>query len=312
MKSIKNLTVLYENSKNDLKRILNSEYVEDLELLELIDTLTFNNSFAIKKDTTYDLNEIAKIFRFYEDLLKNSFQENKNRFEIEFKLYLLLIKVFTELCNTFVNDKNKIPDIDNFFQILKESKNMLKLTVPLDLKHLNILNNLIGEQLYYFSHIHYHDINAYPLEYTFEKYLLNLERMFHGFDLSLASDFGNKEFTNKEIELEILKNNASFLILTLIYKIYRYKTVDIFDNEKFKDIIIFYIDNFNSPINIDKFSIKSFEEVILRDFLSSTLYIKKITKHNLLEQKLVILELYTDEYKQLIDNIKKIDFQERQ
>ncbi|RXJ91784.1 hypothetical protein CRV01_01450 [Arcobacter sp. CECT 8983] len=305
MKSIKNLTKLYENSKKNLKLILNSNHIDAIKLVKLIDTLTFDNSFIIKKNTIYDLNEIAKIFRFYEELLKQSFQEDKNRFEIEFKLYLLLIKVFTELCNTFVNNKNKIPNIDNFFQILKESKNMLKLTVPLDSKHINILNNLIGEQLYYFSHIHYHDINEYPLDYTFEKYLLNLERMFHGFDLSLASNFGNKEFTNKEIELEILKNNASFLVLTLIHKIYKYKPLDSFDNDKFKNIVEFYINSFHKIKNIDNYTIAHIEEVILRDFSSSNIYINKITKHDLLEQKLVLLKLYTDEYKQLIDMIKK-------
>lgn len=310
MKSSENLTTLYEHSKANLKTILNSPIIDDIKLLELIDKLTFDNSFSIKNIDDYNLDEIAKVFRFYEELLKKSFNEDKERFELEFKLYTLLIKVFTELCNTFVNDKNKIPNIDNFFQILKESKNMLKLTIPLDVKHINILNNLIGEQLYYFSHIHYHDINAYPLDYTFEKYFLNLEKMFHGYDLSLASDFGHKEFTNKDIELAILKNNASFLILTLIHKIYKYKSFDDFENNKFKDIIEFYIDNFPIEEDIKKDTIKNLESLLLRDFIASKNYIKKITNHNLLTEKLILLELDTDEYKQLIDMIKKIDFQD--
>lgn len=310
MKSSKNLTTLYEHSKANLKTILNSPIIDDIKLLELIDKLTFDNSFSIKKIDDYNLDEIAKVFRFYEELLKKSFNEDKEKFELEFKLYTLLIKVFTELCNTFINDKNKIPNIDNFFQILKESKNMLKLTIPLDVKHINILNNLIGEQLYYFSHIHYHDINAYPLDYTFEKYFLNLEKMFHGYDLSLSSDFGHKEFTNKDIELAILKNNASFLILTLIHKIYKYKSFDDLENNKFKNIIKFYTDNFSTEKDTKKDTIKNLESLLLRDFIDSNKYIKKITNHNLLTEKLILLELDTDEYKQLIDIIKKIDFQD--
>ncbi|RXK02195.1 hypothetical protein CRV02_04935 [Arcobacter sp. CECT 8989] len=310
MKSSENLTTLYEHSKANLKTILNSPIIDDIKLLELIDKLTFDNSFSIKKIDDYNLDEIAKVFRFYEELLKKSFNEDKEKFELEFKLYTLLIKVFTELCNTFINDKNKIPNIDNFFQILKESKNMLKLTIPLDVKHINILNNLIGEQLYYFSHIHYHDINAYPLDYTFEKYFLNLEKMFHGYDLSLSSDFGHKEFTNKDIELAILKNNASFLILTLIHKIYKYKSFDDLENNKFKNIIKFYTDNFSTEKDTKKDTIKNLESLLLRDFIDSNKYIKKITNHNLLTEKLILLELDTDEYKQLIDIIKKIDFQD--
>lgn len=311
MKKVEILAAIYEQSVQKLKEILSSEQNKEKQLLFLIQDLSFENSFSLSINENYDINEVDKLFRYYEELLKDSFNQDKELFEIEFKLYLLIIKIFTELCNTFICDKEKRKQISTFFQTLKESKNMLKLFLPLDIKHINILNNLIGEQLYYFSHLDYHDITKYPLDYTFEKYLLNLERMFHGFDLSVASNFGNKEFTNEEIELAILKNNASFLILTLIYKIYSLEDNKIFKNEKFKNIINFYKNNFylNECNNI--YDIECLEKVLLSNFRKSSSYINKITKQNLLKDKLNLLALDTDEYKQLIDIIRKFDFQDR-
>ena len=311
MQSIKNLAKLYEISINDLKSLLTDSCVNEDKLIKLIDPLTFNEKFLIKNDTTYDINEISKIFRFYEKMLQQSFKENKEQFEIEFKLYILLIKVFTELCNTFKKDKEKRKVIDSFFQTLKESKNMLKLFLPLDIKHINILNNLIGEQLYYFSHINYHDFSSYPLEYSLEKYSLDLEKMFHGFDLSLSSNFGNKEFTNEDIEFTILKNNASFLLLTLTSKMRELESFENGIEQKFKNIIIFYKDGFKIENKEEENNIKTFENLLLNDFEESAKYIKKTTKHNLIEEKLELLRLDTDEYKQLIDIIIKIELQDK-
>lgn len=70
MKSSENLTTLYEHSKANLKTILNCAIIDDTKLLELIDKLTFDNSFSIKNIDDYNLDEIAKVFRFYEELLK--------------------------------------------------------------------------------------------------------------------------------------------------------------------------------------------------------------------------------------------------
>lgn len=310
MNSTQNLSQLYSKCKNQLKVILNEEEIQEHKLLELINILCLDKTFNIKKDEEYNLDELSKIFRFYEEFLKESFNEDKEKFEVQLSLYLLLIKAFTELCNCFITTPEKIKNIDNFLQILKESKNMLKLFLPLDIKYINILNNLIGEQLYYFSHIQYHNIKAYPIEYTLEKYFMDFEKMYHGFDLSSSSEFGNKEFTNKDIEFAIFKNNASFLLLTLIYKIYKFIDIEIYEDKKFQNIINFYKNNFHKNIEKKEDSLKSFEKTVLEDFTSSAKYIKKIINHDILDSKLKILQLNTDEYKQLIDIIKKIDFQD--
>lgn len=101
MKKVETLAAIYEQSVQKLKEILSYEQNKEKQLLFLIQDLSFENSFSLSVNENYDINEVDKLFRYYEELLKNSFNQNKELFEIEFKLYLLIIKVFTELCNTF-------------------------------------------------------------------------------------------------------------------------------------------------------------------------------------------------------------------
>ncbi len=312
MKTTNELNYIYTKTKNDFEYLLtNKERNQDL-FVALIHHLTLNKQFNIYENNQFNIEEISRIFRFYEELLKESFNSDKSRFELEFKCYLLVIKIFTELCSIFTKDYKKRENIENFFQTLKESKNMLKLFLPLDMKHLNILNNLIGEQLYYFSHVNYHDISLYPLEYSFEKYHLNLEKIFHGFDLSKSSRFGNNEFTEINTEYAVLTNNASFLVLTLIHKIYFKNLSFDMSKSKFKSIINLYFENLNHNTLLKKHDIKSFESTLLEDFFTSGIFLKKKRNFNIFQDKLDLLRLNTDEYKQLIDIILKFDLQEQQ
>lgn len=295
---------LYHLAKKQFKELVYSNKQTEDDLLDIINILKISKDFNIFYKNNYNFTEISNLFRFYEDELKSSFLDNKPLFDIKFKCYILLIKVFTELCITLTTNLDKRAQIDTFLQLLKESKNMLKFFIPLEQKHIKILNNIIGEQLYYFSHIQYIHTKNKELDYIFEEYYMNLEKQLHGYQLSLSSDFGDNELTNKDIEYMILINNSSFLLLKMIYKLNYYKpNIKFFENNKFKNIITLFHEISLFSKNIISNSMEEFESTLIREFHNSMNYLKIYKKLDMVEEKVKLLRLNTDEYKQLIDII---------
>ena len=295
---------LYLSTKKQFEDLVYSNKQTESNLIDIVKRLDFSSKFTIFQQNNYNFDEISNLFRFYENELKSSFSEDKTIFKIKFKCYILLIKTFTELCVTFATNKEKRVHINNFFQILKESKNMLKFFIPLDEKEIKTINNLIGEQLYYFSHIQYIHTKNKELDYLFEEYYLNLEKQLHGYELSLSSDFGDNELTNKDIEYMIFINNSSFLLLKMIHKLNYYNpTIEFFKNDKFKKVLSLFHEISLFHKNTISNKIEEFEDILIKEFHNSTNYLKKHNNHNMIEEKVGLLQLNTDEYKQLIDII---------
>lgn len=298
---------LYHIAKKQFEELLEAKVQTEDDLINIIKTLKISNNFNIFYKNNYNFAEISNLLRFYEHELKSSFHDNKPLFNIKFKCYVLLIKVFTQLCITFATNKTKRPLIDSFFQLLKESKNMLKFIIPLEETYIKTLNNLIGEQLYYYSHIQYIYTKDKELDYIFEEYYLNLEKQLHGYELSLSTNFGDKEFTNKEIEHMIFINNSSFLLLKMIHKLNYYKpNINMFQNNKFKNILKLFhkISKFHK--NTVSGEIKEFESTLIAEFHNSCNYLRNHKNYDMAEEKIKLLQLNTDEYKQLTDIIMSL------
>lgn len=306
MRDIEDIKHIYTDVKKQFTNLpLTSTHIEN-DLLKLIDKLCFEKTFFIFQDDKYHFEEISNLFRFYEEELKESFDENKEVFEILFKCYILIIKLFTELCTTFATIVNKRIYINDFFQLLKESKNMLKFFLPLDPKHIIVLNNLIGEHLYYFSHIQYISTRGKEIDYIFDEYYMNCEKMLHGYELSFSTNFGENELTNKDIEYSILINNVSFLLLKMIHKIAYFRgDINYFDTKSFKNVLGLFCEisllHKCSLINTKK----EFEHSLLLEFVNSANYLIKHRNHDMYTEKVDLLRLNTDEYKELIDIIMK-------
>ncbi len=304
MKNNIELEKLYIITSEIFTKIRSDKNKSEESLIKVILILNFNKKFDIFSRNNYNFNNISKLFRFYEEELKNSFKNDKERFFTLFKIYLLLIKIFTTLCKIFSVDKYKRELIAPIFQILKESKNLLKFFIPFKEKELNILNNLIGEQLYYFTHILYVHTKNKTLDYIFEEYFLYCESMQHGFELSKTSNFGDKPKKNYETEKMIFINHLSFLLLKMIYKLAYYKNKpEYFNNGYFLNIKEFFINesilNKNSTINTKK----EFEKALIQEFKNSANFLKNKKNYDMRAEKIRLLELNTDEYKQLIDII---------
>lgn len=298
----------YQIAKKQFEDLIYTKKKTESDLINIINILKFSNIFDIFDKNNYNFTEISNLFRFYEDELKSSFQNNKPLFDIKFRCYILLIKVFTELCITFSTNLEKRTYIDNFIQLLKESKNMLKFFIPLEKKHINILNNILGEQLYYFSHIQYIHTKDKELDYIFEEYYLNLEKQLHGYELSLSTDFGDNELTDKDIEYMIFINNASFLLLKMIHKLNYYQpNIDFYQNNKLKNILTLFHEISLFSKNIVSNDIEEFESTLIKEFKNSSNYLRIHKNHDMIEEKVELLKLNTDEYKQLIDIILSLE-----
>jgi len=295
---------LYTTLKNDFNHLVYNKKQTEYDLLNIINKLCYKKKFDIYDTNNYSFDEISNLFRFYEDELKSDFEENKIIFHSKFKCYTLLIKAFTELCIIFATNLEKRVLINNFFQLLRESKNILKFTIALDQKYINTLNNIIGEHLYYFSHIQYVYTKEKDIDYILDEYHMNLERQLHGFELSESTSFGDNEFTNKDIEYAIFVNNASFLLLKMLYKLDYYRPdIKYFDNKKFENILFLFHEISLFHKNTKTIDTNSFKEMLVKEFKASADFLLKEKNHNMYEEKLALLNLNTDEYKQLIDII---------
>ncbi len=301
-----NIEKLYNQAKIDytsFNTLLNSE---DKNLIKIINNLNIASTKSIFHKNNYDLNLISNMFRSYENELKNCFLNEKIEFQFMFKAYILLISIFIKLCTLYCTNQEKRKYINYFIKLLTESNNILKFTVPLEKKELAIINNLIGEQLYLFSHIYLVDfkLDIKEKDYIFEEYFYNLERISHGYELSCSTNFANNTKINKYEKYMIFLNNSSFLLLEMIYKLCFYlPKVDYFLYKKFRDSIdLFHSISLNNKHKTSK-SINSFKNILLEEFILSGKYLNNNNFNNIINDKILILKSNTDVYKHFIDII---------
>lgn len=303
MYNFEKLKNIFDDSKNILENLLQNNELNEEVLQNLIINLYLDKNFNIIEGNNYDIDSLANLLRYYETLMKGSFKNDEKLFLIEFDLYLHLIKLFTFLCKQLRMDKEKRVLVQPILQTLKESKNMLKLYIPFEENQLCIINNLIGEHLYKFSHTDYLDIQQKGLDYTFEYYLHSCEKIINGYELSLSTNFGNNNLKNKDIELTKVKNNLSFLLLCMIYKInFYFPNIDIYENLNFEKIYsyITQLSFFDDTINK-----KDIKEFLLKEFIKSSEILTINKKEYYYQEKLSLLSLDTDEYKEFIDIIRE-------
>ncbi|WP_321313738.1 hypothetical protein [Halarcobacter sp.] len=303
MYTLSKLESIYKKSKNDLKDLLKNDSLNEENLNKLIIELNIDKNFCVY-DGSYNLSSIKKLFKLYEKLMKESFSKNKKVFHIQFTLYLHLIKLFSLFCRKLYTHNKNRKQVKQIFQIMQESKNMLKLSIPLDEEIINIINNIIGQHLYEFTHSDYIDINKKDIDYIFDYYIYSSERIVDGYELSLSTNFGNNSKMDAILEELKVKNNLSFLLLSMIYKInFYFPNIDINKNSNYQKIFQYIVELSFFNVNID---IKEFKNFLLDEFIVSSKKLIKNNKKYYYDEKISILTLNTDEYKELIDIISKL------
>lgn len=300
MENNNNLKKLYNTIYQDFKNISIEDIKSDEELTKIISSLYIEESFNIFENNNLNFEQLSNLFRYYEDILSSLYLIDEELYEIKFKLYIILLDLFRQLCKIYSTNIKKREFIEPILEILIESQNILKFRLPLTNERINTINNHIGENRYKFSHLSYS--KARDLNNIYEIHILNAERIIHGYDLSLSTNFSKDLIVNKKIEENIFKNNLSFQFLKMLCKIrYFHPNEDYKKNKHFENALEIYSMN-SDFIEESSESSVNFEKALFVDFTNSAAYLKE-KNINIIEEKLALLMVNTDEYKELIDNI---------
>lgn len=256
--------VLYINKKIDFL-LKNGSAIFFKEIISMINLLSRGEVFNIFKDyNTYNYDEIQNLFREYEKALKRSLNEDSDLFEAIFDCYSCLLKVYTKLCLINSIDIKRKQTITPIIEILTETINMLKFSVKLETTNLDKLNNILGQLLYYFSHLPFVDSSGKDVNYIIDQYYLLFEKISDGYLASKDTNFaGNENY--KEEEYLRFRNNSSYLLLIMLKKLYgSFHKEEYFISDSFKRCMLLYEKNFNiNFIKDENITLESFREDLL-------------------------------------------------
>ena len=135
------------------------------------------NEKILESYNSYNFDSLSNLFRFYESRLKELFINDLKLFSLTFDSYIVLLRTITQLCSFNSIDIVAKKNIRFFIELMTETINISKFTIPLDEEKLNKLNNIQGKYLYYFSYLDEIKVEIEDLENTFKNYLLSLKKI---------------------------------------------------------------------------------------------------------------------------------------
>ncbi len=184
------------------------------EIVNIVNLLSFGKNYEIFISyNNYNLTKLEERFKDFENNL-NELKENENLFLTTFNLYICFIKTIVKLCVILSIDVHRKNIIENITETIQESINNIKYTIKLKDTHINLLNILLGDLLFNFSHIKYIDTKGKDITYLIEQFNFDLEKLHNGYLIHKKS-FEEK---NHKLYLSFL-NSTSNLLSILIYKI---------------------------------------------------------------------------------------------
>ena len=261
-------TYLLTNIQKRLQNIISDSSTSFFREIEtILNLLSLGEYYNILEDyNNYSMDNISKMFREYETFLSQLKSTDVENFNITFNYYLQLIETFNALCTINATSIQRKKNIRPILEILTETINILKFTIELNKNKIDKLNNLLGEQLFYYSHISYINIKGKDLDYILKEYKLVFEKQIDGFTLSKNTDFGHSKSNSKNLYM-IFLSNSSYLLLTLLKKLEdSFKNIDPFHNNNFVDIILLYKHNHPAIVKKDFNNIYDFKKVLLNNF----------------------------------------------
>lgn len=235
------------------------------EIVSIINLLSQGNDYKIFENyNTYNYEEIKELFRSYENILSSIDTKDEEFFNAKFNCYTSLLKVYTKLCLINSIDIKRKQTITPIIEILTETINILKFTTKLKEENLKNLNNILGQLLYYFSHLPFINSKGKEVNYLIDEYYLLFEKISDGYHTSKDMDFtGNSN--SKEEEYLRFRNNSSYLLLIMLKKLYEnFEEEEYFISDSFKKCMLLYEKNFNiSFIKDNHITLGSFRNDLL-------------------------------------------------
>lgn len=254
--------VLYINKKLDFIQG-NSSEIFTKKIISIINLLSRGNIYQIfKDDESYDYDEIQNLFRMYESSLQNTNSDDE-MFDIVFDSYLSLLNAYNKLSIIISIHSEMKESIIAISNILTETINMLKFTTRLKSHHLNNLNNILGQRLYYFSHLEDVNFKTEDLNYLIDKYYLLFEKICDGYNLSKDTGFAGNE-KNKELEYIEFKSNSSYLLLRMLKKLdSNFETNKYFICDSLKKCMHLYEKMFAVSFEYDNLTVDLLKKILL-------------------------------------------------
>ncbi|UTJ07363.1 diguanylate cyclase domain-containing protein [Arcobacter roscoffensis] len=313
-------TYLIDNIQSRLNNILdNSSTIFFKEVVTIINLLSFGKDYNLFKSyNLFNLENLSKLFRDYEDKLQNEYEKkDKKNFENSFTQYVLLIETLNKICTVNSNDVYRKRTINELIDLITETINITKFKVSIGDEKINILNNILGKLLFFYSHIPFIDIKNKDYTYLINEFYFYFQKTCDGYELSKNTNFANEQ--NHQKYYCIFLNSLSTLLSNLIYKLhhnYDLENTNVLENfanifdlykqevthKTIKDFKCIYefqedlIDNFsyiynnNTNKNYDYTQIldvfiknKEFNSINMQIVLCIVLYSKKIDENKLIE-----------------------------
>ena len=252
-------------SKSIDNLLLNSNQNFFYVLEDIINMLSLGNHYLIFiDDNNYSIPGIHKMLRMHEKFL-SEVHINEKQFDTTFAFHIEIIEALKQLCIINAIDIQRKRSIKDITDAIIESINILKFTIMLDEKKIDVLNNILGEILYQYSHVPYVETDGKEIDYLIKEFLFTFEKQIDGYNLSLETDFGNN-ISRRDKEYLLFVTNSSYLILLLIKKVEEgFYGYDLLNDSKFRELIGLYYKN-HSHVNQKKFNtIRQFENELLNN-----------------------------------------------
>lgn len=244
----RDVNLYLENKVTNLLKDNNNFILKDINILISIASIG-SNQRILNTNYTYDLNALAKCFRFYETHLQDLFKNNEKLFNMTFDTYVILLKSL--FCSSIISSTNILKNsfIHDMMELITESINILKYNILLNNIQLSKINNILGRYLYIFSHLETIKVNKDDLNSTFREFIFNFNRHDDGFNLAKNNHFGFENSFNDESEFILHKNYSSIFLLKLLKKLQDVDYETYKDNSFFKRILITYYKTFVTTQN---------------------------------------------------------------
>lgn len=210
------------------------------EIVTIVNLLSFGQEFNIFENYNfYNIEQLGLLFREFEEKLKTLNNEDKKDFEVTFKQYVILIEIVNELCTINSTDVLRKKTIIPLMESISETINIIKFSIQLNEEQVNILNNILGKILFYYSHIPFINTTNKNAQYLIDEFKFNFEKICDGYNLSKNAHFAGDQ---RESEYyKVFLNSTTTLISTLIYKLEITYTYNEYNHiNKFKEIISLY------------------------------------------------------------------------
>ncbi|MGM0518374.1 MAG: diguanylate cyclase domain-containing protein [Campylobacterota bacterium] len=235
---------IYDDVKSRMNKIIiDDSTIMFKQIVLILDLLSFGKNYQVFENYNfYNLDNLSELFREYEDkLLEHISSDENSMFEITFRHYVILIEMLNELCTINSTDLQRKKTIRDIIETISETINITKFKIKLSEEKINILNNILGKLMFFYSHIPFISIKNKSAKYLIDEFTFNLEKISSGYELSKNTNFAGEQ--KEELYYVVLLNSATTLLSNLIYKLENfYETSEYSDIEIFHEILDLYED----------------------------------------------------------------------